>query len=106
VLDGVFGEDGDGEFESCEPLRARLTREPLLYRFPKADVHGPTELLLTPLELLAGPLEVRPAGHRREAWVAFIATATTRFWLGTPGRGLTWWPSVGPTACPSRHLPE
>ena len=35
----------------------------ILYRFPKPDVHGRTELLLTPLELLEA-LAVRPAPAR------------------------------------------
>ena len=59
----------------------------LLYRFPKPDVNGRTELLLTPLELLealATTLRAVPSSRPR----ASIVTATTGSWRRTPGSGL------------------
>jgi hypothetical protein len=63
----------------------------LLYRFPKPDLHGRTEVLLTPLELLgASPSSFHP----RECIV--IATAGPS--LQMPGCGLRSWALGRPEA--------
>ena len=77
----------------------------LLYRFPKPDVNGRTEILLTPLELLERIARFVPPGHPRAAWVAFIATATTASSPRMRRRAPKSSRSVGPSGGPKPPRP-
>jgi len=78
----------------------------LIYRFPKPDIHGRTELLLTPLELLDALADQRSASVPSFRPRACIVTATTVCWPRMPGSGPTSWPSAGPSSCPRSQQPR
>jgi hypothetical protein len=77
----------------------------LLYRFPKPDVNGRTEILLTPLELLERLARFVPPGHPRAAWVACTATVTTASSRRTRRCAPKSSRSVGPISGPSPPSP-
>jgi hypothetical protein len=77
----------------------------LLYRSPKPDVHGRTDIVLTPLELLERLARFVPPGHPRAAWVACTATATTASSRRTRRCAPKSSRSVGPISGPSPPSP-